>query len=357
MNNIVLFQICSLFYSLLLIIAYFCKPRVKAIETNIYGWLIIVNFFGIVIDILCYFIAIGSLNNSFSIIFCRLMLVYLTTWIFLMSIYIYSISLNIKLEFIKSNKLYSRIIRLFLIFYLISILLVGFLPVNYVSNNGTAYSFGLANDYVYAISIALVISWIVIMLKFKKNVNTNKYYPMYAYILIGSIVIFIQYNNPGLLLMTSMETFITFLMYFTIENPDVKMINELNIAKDEAVKANAAKTDFLSSMSHEIRTPLNAIVGFSESLKEENLSGESLEEVNDIIDASQTLLEIVNSILDISKIEANKIEIVNTEYNFNKIFKELVSLSKARLGESKPIEFRYHMDASIPATMYGDYAK
>jgi signal transduction histidine kinase len=357
MNNIVLFQICSLFYSLLLIIAYFCKPRVKAIETNIYGWLIIVNFFGIVIDILCYFIAIGSLNNSFSIIFCRLMLVYLTTWIFLMSIYIYSISLNIKLEFIKSNKLYSRIIRLFLIFYLISILLVGFLPVNYVSNNGTAYSFGLANDYVYAISIALVISWIVIMLKFKKNVNTNKYYPMYAYILIGSIVIFIQYNNPGLLLMTSMETFITFLMYFTIENPDVKMINELNIAKDEAVKANAAKTDFLSSMSHEIRTPLNAIVGFSESLKEENLSGESLEEVNDIIDASQTLLEIVNSILDISKIEANKIEIVNTEYNFNKIFKELVSLSKARLGESKPIEFRYHMDASIPATMYGDYAR
>ena len=106
-------------------------------------------------------------------------------------------------------------------------------------------------------------------------------------------------------------------------------------------------------MSHEIRTPLNAIVGFSQGLKEEKLPSKAIEEVNDIICASNTLLEIVNGILDISKIEANKIEIVNKEYDFKVMFKELVALSKARLGD-KPLEFRYSCDAAIPDTLFGD---
>ena len=115
-------------------------------------------------------------------------------------------------------------------------------------------------------------------------------------------------------------------MYFTIENPDIKLLGKIELAKTQAEKANAAKTDFLSSMSHEIRTPLNAIVGFSESIADANSLYEAKENAKDIITASQNLLEIVNGILDISKIEANKMEIINTEYDFKLEAENLVKL-------------------------------
>ena len=106
-------------------------------------------------------------------------------------------------------------------------------------------------------------------------------------------------------------------------------------------------------MSHEIRTPLNAIVGFSQALNEENLPESAQDEVNDIISASESLLEIVNGILDISKIEANKLEIVNKEYSFKKVYHDLCALTKARLGD-KPLELRFQYDDSIPDVLYGD---
>ena len=173
---------------------------------------------------------------------------------------------------------------------------------------------------------------------------------------LGAVAVIIQRFIPELTLIIPVQTFITTLMYFTIENPDLKMIAELDLARKQAERANEAKTDFLSNMSHEIRTPLNAIVGFSQSLSEENLPDSTREKARDILMASDNLLEIVNGILDISKIEANKLEIVNTEYDIHKVFDELVLLTKARIGE-KPIELRTHLDESVPAVLYGDYVR
>src|SRR5574344_646999 len=259
MANAVFFQICSVFYSILIIFVYFSKPRFKSVENNIYSKLIIVNFIGLIIDILCYFAAINNVNSFIVIIICRAMLIYLLTWILLMTIYIYVISAVINKKGNLIKKRYHKFKIFMLSLYIISVLLCLFLPIDYISKGSYTYSFGLANYYVYFLSIILVIMWIALMIKNISHVQKTKYYPMFAYIFIGTIAILIQFYNPQLLLMTSMETFITILMYFTIENPDMKMIGQLEEARDAADKANRAKTDFLSSMSQEIRTPLNAI--------------------------------------------------------------------------------------------------
>ncbi|MEG0794792.1 MAG: ATP-binding protein, partial [Bacilli bacterium] len=239
------------------------------------------------------------------------------------------------------------------IFFVLSLIL----PIYFENSNGRIYSYGPSCNVIYIASFLCIIICILCLLINVKNLKQKKYLPLISLIFFGIFVMAIQKSNPELLLLTSLETFVTYLMFFTIENPDVKMIEELNMANDTAVKANAAKTDFLSNMSHEIRTPLNAIVGFSNLLLDDKSVNDSAkDEIKDIIMASDNLLEIVNGILDISKIEANKLEIINTEYSFKKIVNDLIILTKGRLGD-KPLEFRTHIDESIPPVLYGDYSR
>ena len=145
-------------------------------------------------------------------------------------------------------------------------------------------------------------------------------------------------------------------MYFTLENPDIKYIDELNALKIKAEEANKAKTYFLASMSHEIRTPMNVIIGLSESI----LSGEDTsslyDDVKSINKAGETLLEIVNNILDITKIEEGRTTINNKPYNIADMVAELTSIVNISLSE-KPIKFSVETIGNIPSVLNGDEVK
>lgn len=341
------FPTCALCFSILLNIVYFSKRRLKNVENKLYQFLVISNLFALLFEYACTFVSLNYIT-FFSDLVLKTYLLLLLIWIATFSIYM-----------IYITKKDHQISKLFWIVAMITFAIpILIFPITFAKGAYGPVITGVPVNLVYLASFIFISVWVIIAI-FNKSFNFNKkIIPLMIYIILGIITSIVQNYVPGVLLITPSETLVTFLMYFTIENPDVKLIEELNIAKETAVRANNAKTEFLSNMSHEIRTPLNAIVGFSEALQEEEGIPESAkEDVKDIMMASQSLLEIVNGILDISKIEADKLEIVNTTYEPVKIFNELVVLTKGRLGNEKPIELRVKFSKDLPGSLYGDYAR
>ena len=204
--------------------------------------------------------------------------------------------------------------------------------------------------------IHLIGTFIIAFLNVRKY--DKRYYSIYIIIpLIFFLGLFVMLH-PEFNIYDLILCLLCYLMYFSIENPDIKMISQLEMAKDSAEKANRAKSDFLSSMSHEIRTPLNAIVGLSEDnlSYEKDLPKEVVENSRDIINASQTLLEIVGNILDINKIESDMMEIIDTKYNFKEEVENMVRVTITRIGE-KNINFHLNIAPDIPTELIGDKAK
>lgn len=343
------FAMCSFMYIVLLGVVYFSKKRIKSDENKIYSLLIITNIFGILLDILSSFMSRSYLINTFGyVLLTKVIMVYFLTWLYLFLLYVLIISHSEKK--ILSNYKYKMII-----IYVVLALIQFSLPLTHIKGNGYVYPVGMSITYMYFMSVVFILSMIISVIFNRKKIVFKKIIPLISFFILGFIIMIIQYYNPTLILLTSSETFITFLMYFTIENPDMKMIQELQVAREQADKANRAKTDFLSSMSHEIRTPLNAIVGFSDCIMDAESLGEAKENAKDIVNASQTLLEIVNGILDISKIEAGKIEIVNSTYNARETFEELAKLITPKMNE-KSLDFSYYIAPDIPDNLYGDHA-
>lgn len=353
-NTTIFLTIISFFYSVLLMIAYFSKDKIKTLENKVYSKLIIINFIGIILELFCTIFA-GYAKDYlvFYTILNKLFLVELTIWCSVFSVYVFLISSKKEKNELKS---YLKKVSIFhIVIDVITMFLIFVLPVQFNINDlgYVMYSYGPSVNIVFISSTLYITLMFTCLIRNFKNIKSKKYLPIYVYMVIGVLVGIVQKLHPEILAFTSMEAFITVIMYFTIENPDKKLLEEIHMSKKIADAANEDKSMLIYNMMNEVKSIASDINKSSEVILNSNNLEENRFFAREIISSNNKLYGMANNIYNIDVIDDINVKTVKNKYNIKLLLKEVISKNK-ELFEDKDISFRFNIDSNLPNTLYGD---
>ena len=352
MKTGIYFLIQSLFFSVLLIVVYFNKKRLENLETKIYSYLIITSVIELLLElVLDAIMPIYEKNILLSTFLAKTYCVVILVWLSLLINYVTSISLILK----NKSENIELVNKIYIIITIINSLLIYVLPIKFYYNETIYYTYGPSVNIDYIISFLYSFVGIMCLIWNRKNIKNKKYLPLFIFIIIGGITGYIQMTNPSLLLSTAVHSFITFLMYFTIENPDLQMVEELNKNRKLTEQNFEEKTNFLFKISQDLKKPLLDITEISNNIME-NTKDEIKEQAKIINNSSKQLYTYVNNALDVSNMDIKNLKIIENTYNTKNFFEEIKLRIKTELKD-KNIEFRYEISKNIPELLKGDKTK
>ena len=332
-----------LIYLVVLIVSYFSKSHLKTKENKYYSILLIINFIGLLLEILC-----GILGNKLpddAIIchfFTKLFMCFMTYFTLTLTIYIYSLC------FEKNENVFNRIKNLTCIVGMLSTFFIFVLPIT----TGNGFATGLSCDYTYNVGTVAITASIITIFCHIKTVKMKKVLPFLAFIFFNIIIVFIQRINPTVTLTTSMESIVLFIMYFTIENPDLKIIEELTKTQAMTEASNAEKNKFIFSITNDIQDKIDKL----DKLYLEMSNCNSLEIINEDLVKSKNIIDTarnkIRNTIDVSSLDVRNLNEVKNKYNPKLLFNSIYYNYKNKLD--KNIDFRIIMEDNIPNELYGD---
>ena len=351
--NVEFLILYALILSITLNIMYFIRKHINSNEAKIFSKILFSNLLGLILELMCIY-----MSNKFSptslpaIIFTRAYLIYLITYLLFMTLYNYVLCYTTEKQ--KKLEHYKKLRNISYTIYAVCVVVCMALPLQ----TEKGYAIGPAVNFVYLCSTICINVWFIPMIKNRKIIEHKKFVPLYIFILLIIIVAIIQRIYPQATLITIVEFLIVFIMYHTIENPDMKMLDEVHKAKVISDNANEEKTLFLYNMTNEIRGITKDIDRETDNILDETDNKKiDVEEINNsarnIKGSTAKFTTMTNEILDISSIDSASVRIYNEKYNIKRLLKELVGIYKPK-AQNKNLDFRVSIASDIPEYLYGD---
>ena len=237
--------------------------------------------------------------------------------------------------------------------YMIVLFTTTLLPVDYMETPYGNYSYGPGPGMLYVCVVVYMLMIINFVRRHRKSISSkNKIAVALALISVLGASGF-QFFVPHALTSSLGVVLFCLCMYMTVANPDAVLVKLLQEETARADAANRAKSDFLARMSHEIRTPINAVLGMDEMILRESNEPEIKKYAHDIKGSAGALLSIINEILDSSKIESGKMELVKDNYEISSLLNDLYNMIDVR-AKGKGLALIFDIDPTIPVEYYGD---
>ena len=349
------FLVEAIVYSMLLMTVYFRKKVFKSKENKVYSILVVVSFFELIVEFILDFV--GPMYKEIpnvSYFVARLFSFGVELWITILLCYVLFVCLSI-----KKKERYIPVVRNIAIVLMIIFTTLNFiLPLNFKYDGYFAYTYGPSVNIIYLSAFLYSFVGIIALIRNIKNIKDKRFFPILIFLIVGGSASYIQYMNPGLLLATPIHAFITFLMYFTIENPDVKMIEEYHKAKEISDNANEDKTMFLYNMTNDIRL-ITKDINYNTDAAINEMSNKKLDKdlVNDYLRAikenTARFTTMTNEILDVDSIDSASIKVYDDKYNIKLLLKKIVTLYSDECSK-KGLTFRSDIASDLPEYLYGD---
>lgn len=345
--NLIL-PIYSIFLLIILNFAFFTKKRVNSDETKSYSVLIILSSFNIIFNTIG--ISLGYFDGVSDFLYAlnHFDLPLYFWWTSVMFLYLLFVYMNTT----GRRQTYFKIKKIIIVINILITILTIFLPFEVVITETAGYAIGTCVSVVYLVSgIYLIMSFITaVLLVIKKQFK--KIIPLLSLITLGIIAALIQKIVPSLIIIPSVAVLVEFIMYFTIENPDLKMVNELLRNKELVEKQMEDKSRFLFEVTEDIKGPAKNILMLSDTFYKLNEKDQK-DAIKIIRSNANGVLFKINNVLNISSMDASKIKIFNNEYNIYNLFEVVEGIAK-NLNKNENVALKFDINSNIPTILYGD---
>lgn len=345
--NLIL-PIYSIFLLIILNFAFFTKKRLKSDETKAYSVLVILSTFNIIFNTIGISLGYFDGVSDFLYVLNHFDLPIYFWWSSMMYIYLLYVYMNTN----QKRKLYFKIKKVIITINVLITIITIFLPFEVVITKKAGYAIGTCVNLVYLVSgIYLILSFITSILLITKK-QFKKIIPLFSLIILGMIAAVIQKSIPSLIIIPSVAVLVEFIMYFTIENPDLKMVNELLRNKELVEKQMEDKSRFLFEVTEDIKGPAKNILMLSDTFYKLNEKDQK-DALKIIRSNANAVLFKINNVLNISSMDASKIKVFNNEYNIYNLFEVVEGIAK-NLNKNENVALKFGINSNIPTILYGD---